>query len=63
MTLTILSFKMQYIIKKEKMRFIKDFKCGIFSLVFVIKLRGRMIGIFLVGLQKTDKGFKTKLIL
>ena len=33
-------------------------KCRIFSLVFVIKLEGRMTEIFSVGLQKTDKGLK-----
>ena len=30
--------------------------CGIFSLVLVIKLGGRMSAIFQVGALKTDKG-------
>ena len=38
--------------------FIKNCRCGSFSLVFVIKLRGSMTKIFSVGLQKTNKGLK-----
>ena len=38
--------------------FLKYCKCGLFSLVFVIKLRGGMTEIFSVGLLKTDKGMK-----
>ena len=33
-------------------------KCGILSLVFVIKPGRHMIEIFSVGLQKTDEGLK-----
>ena len=38
--------------------FIKNNKCGIFYLVFVIKLGGSMTEISSAGLQKTDKGLK-----
>ena len=39
MTLTALANKMQYVIKKKENAFIKkEIKCGLFSLVFVIKL-------------------------
>ena len=36
----------------------KKFKCGLFSVAFVIKLGGGMTEIFSVGLQKTDKDTK-----
>ena len=55
MTLTTLSIKIRYIIKIEK---IKNYKCGIFSLSFVIKPGERMTEIFSVGLHKTDKALK-----
>ena len=54
MTLTILAIKMQYVIKKKN-AFIKNCKCSLFSLVFVIKLVGSMTEIFSVELQKTDR--------
>ena len=38
--------------------FIKNYKCGLFSLVFVIKLGGHMTEIFSVALHKTDKALK-----
>ena len=59
MTLTTLATKMQYLIKKRKCFHKKNCKCSLFSLVFVIKLRGSLTEIFSVGLQKTDKGLKT----
>ena len=57
MTLKTLFIKMRYIVKKEN-DFIKNYKYGIFSVVFVIKPRGCMTDIFSVGLQKTDQGLK-----
>ena len=42
--------------KEKEIVFIKNCKCGLFSLVFVLKLGGSMTEIFSVGLQKTDKG-------
>ena len=39
--------------------FIKNCKCGLFSLVFVIKLGGSMTETFSIGLQKTNKCLKT----
>ena len=54
MTLTCYQNAMHYI-EKENV-FIKNCKCGLFSLVFVIKLG--MTEIFSVGLQKTGKGIK-----
>ena len=33
---------MQYIKKKERKRFNKNYQCGLFSFVFVIKLGGTM---------------------
>ena len=44
--------------KEKQNAFIKNCKCGLFSLVFVIKLGGSMTEIFSVGLQKRDKGLK-----
>ena len=44
--------------KENENAFIKNCKCGLFSLAFVIKLGGSMTEIFSVGLQKTDKGLK-----
>ena len=44
--------------KQKENAFIKNCKCGSFSLVFVIKLGEGMAEIFSVGLQKTDKGTK-----
>ena len=46
--------------KEKENAFIKNCKCGLFSLVFVIKLGGSMTEIFSVGLQKTNKGMKAK---
>ena len=37
---------------------IKNYKCGLFSFVHVIKPGARMNEIFSVGLQKTDKDLK-----
>ena len=47
--------------KEKENAFIKNCECGLFSLVFVIKLVGSMIDIFSVGLQKTDKSLKAQL--
>ena len=44
--------------KEKENAFIKNHKCGIFCLVFVIKPGGRMSEIFSVGLQRSDKGLK-----
>ena len=44
--------------KEKENAFIKNCKCGLFSLVFVIKLGGGMTEIFSAGLRKTDKGMK-----
>ena len=49
MTIKTLSIKMHAIHCKENV-FIKNYKCGIFSPVFVIKLGRRMTEIFSVGL-------------
>ena len=40
---------------KEKNTFIKNCKCGLFSLVFVTKLEGGMTENVSAGLQKTDR--------
>ena len=40
--------------KEKENAIIKSCKCGLFSLLFVIKLGGGMTEIFSVGLQKTD---------
>ena len=53
MTLTALAVKNTICYNEKENAFIKNCKCGLFSLVFVIKLRGRMTEIFSVGLQKT----------
>ena len=45
----------------KKMLSQKNCKCGLFSLVLVIKLGGSITEIFSVGLQKTDKSIKAKL--
>ena len=59
MTLTTLSMYQNAAHYKEKENaFIKNYKCGIFSLVFVIKPGGRITEIFSVGPQKTEKGLK-----
>ena len=47
---------MQYIIRKRKSFYEKNNKCGIFSLVFVMKLGGRFTEIYSVELQKTGQG-------
>ena len=39
--------------KEKEDAFIKNCKCGLFTLAFVIKLEGSMTDIFSVGLQKT----------
>ena len=44
MTFKTLSIKMRY--KERENAFIKNCKCGIFSLLFVIKLGGRMNDLF-----------------
>ena len=46
--------------KEKENAFIKNCKCGLFFLVFVIKLGGGMTDIFSVELQKTaaDKSMK-----
>ena len=50
MTVITFSIKMQYVIKKEN-AFIKNCKCGLFSLVFVVKPGRIMTEIFSAGLQ------------
>ena len=50
MTLTTLSVKVRYIIKKKNKSFIKNYQLGIFSFVFDIKLGGPMTEIFSVVL-------------
>ena len=47
--------------KAEENAFIKNYLCGLFSFVFVIKLGGSMTEIFSAGLQQTDKGLKAQL--
>ena len=47
--------------REREYALMKKNKCGIFSLVYVMKLWGHLTDIFSVGLQKTDKGLKTKL--
>ena len=45
-------------VRYKENAFIKNCKCGLFSLVFAIKPEGSMTEIFSVGLQTTDKGMK-----
>ena len=45
--------------KEKENAFMKNCKCGVFSLVFVIKLGGGVTEIFPIGLQKTGKGRKS----
>ena len=47
--------------KEKEIAFIKKCKCGLFSLVFVIKSQGSMTEILSVRLQKTNKGLKAYL--
>ena len=44
--------------KEIENAFMINCKYGSFSLVFVVKLGGRLTEIFLVGLKKTDKSLK-----
>ena len=57
MTLTARSIKFANY-KEKEIAFMKSCKFGIFSLVFVIKLRGRMTEISSIRLRKTDKGLE-----
>ena len=41
--------------KEKQNTFIKNYRCSLFSLFFVIKLGASMTDIFSVVLQKTDK--------
>ena len=59
MTLTTIAIKMQSVIKNSENAIIKNCKCGLFSIAFVIKLEEGMAEVFPVGLQKTDKCMKT----
>ena len=54
MILTTPAIKIRY--KEKDNAFIKNCKCGSFSLVVVIKLGGSMTEIFSVGLQNDRQG-------
>ena len=59
MTLTTLTIKMQFVVKKKKENtFVRNRKYGLFSLRFVIKPGGGMTEIFSVGLKKIDRVLK-----
>ena len=47
--------------QEKENAFTKNCKCGLFSLVLVIKLGGSMPEIFSVRQQKTDQGLKAQL--
>ena len=49
--------------KEKENAIIKNCNCGLFSLVFVIKLRGSITEIFSVGLQTTGKGQRRAIIM